>query len=389
MALTLVTGPKQTSYNLDPIYIEFETDLIDGSGNPTEPNLSCYIQLFDNGNIISEINAPFDRLTKKCFADLSGAMSVQADLPDDAAIDDFATGVANRARTKLSLAYGEMYGDPVVVPTTLASTDEFYVLHGSSPYWYGLGPNPTPNRLLHSYITPDGRFAVKEMRVNQPEFVYYFINTGTVSASWEIEYTDGTTDSGSVPALSNEAGAINWANVGFSATGAAAAADDTKSIHLYKVNFSGISGENTLYYHIDDHDTTHDLYICYDNGIGGVEVLRCSGRHEYGVSGSKDIYRKARVIGSNYRDGLTGIASSSGAMEIVLNTGFYNRNYLLHLGHLVISKKVWFIDRSRTKFVSCRIKEDNIKLINEADDLYSTSFTIVFDEKPGVSTLLQ
>lgn len=389
MALTLVTSPKQTNYNLDPIYLEVETDLIDGSGDPSEPNLSCYIQVFDNAVMIGELNVPFDRLTKKAFADLSGLMDVRAALPDDIAMEDYATGVADAARTKLSLNYAEMFGDPVVVPTTLASTDEFYVLHGSSPYWYGLGPDPTPNRILHSYITPEGRYAVKELRVNQPEFVYYFINTGSVSISWEIEYTDGTTDTGSAPEdPSSEAGAINWVNIGFSATGAADAADPDKSIHLYKVNFSGVSGENTMYYHIDDHDTTHDMYICYDNGIGGIEVLRCSGRHEFGVSGRRDVYRKARVMGSNHRDGMMGVSTSVAAVEMQLNTGFYSENYIRHLGQLVMGD-CWLIDLARTKFVKCMVKDSSLKLINRADDLHSLSFTIMMDEKPGVSTFLQ
>lgn len=388
MALTVITAPKEANYNLDPIHFVVETDMIDGDGDSSQPNLSMYVQIFDNGTMISELNVPFDRYSKRAYIDLGGLMDLRASLPTDDAIESYGSGGANYSLTKLSINYAEMYGDPVAIPATLDSSPEYYIIHGGTPYWYGLGPNPAVNKVLHSYISRTGRFAVKELRVNQPEWVYYFMVSGSVTVEWTIQYTDGTDDSGFAPSAPvAAAGAISYVNVGYTATGAAAAADPDKSVHLYTVNIGGAGDNTVLYYHIDDHDTEHDEYLCYDNGIGGIEVLRCSGRHETGVDVRKETYLKARVQGSNYRDGMTGTSIAVGAQQMVLNTGYYSKEYIEHLAQIIMGE-CWYIDRARTKIVHVTVKDRNTRLVNAADDLHAMTVTIEFDEKPVISTFL-
>jgi hypothetical protein len=338
-----------------------------------------------NNKFLCELRAPYDLNTGKVDFDLSGLSLVYPQPPTDAGIAAYAAGILDEVSCDIILQYGDQYGTPATYTTTLF-TSEKVVIYGSTPYWYGIG-NTGKDVVLHSYIDVRGVDAIKELRKSQPEFVYIYSHSGSaIAVVYEVFYTDGTNDSASGTAIPAAAGKVSWVNVGWNAVNMDAIANPAKTVSAYQVRFT-LNGEETLLiYAIDDHDTDYDEYIMYDNGIGGCEVVRCSGRHKIGVEGEKPTVQMSRVRGRSYKEGFRKNFNTRGAEVWQMQTGYQNEYYIRHLSQLFLAEHVWYIDMVRGTFRSVTIKESSATLIDKSEDLHNVAFTMVFDNKPAITT---
>lgn len=283
MAATMNMAPKPLNWLNDPMWIEIETDLVSG-WEALEPNLSCYVKIEKtDGSFIGEFNAPYDLYTAKTDFDLSGIFEVYPIAPADGSVDTSSQGISDVTTQKLKISFNDMYGEPAVKPVGLTVSSEFVVIYGGTPYWYGNGL-VHKSALLHSYYDTKGNNAVKELRKWQPEYVYIYSHDGSsVAINVELLYTDGTSTTVSKGSVTCAAGKVSWVNVGWNVLNMDATKDPAKIVNSYIVSFNINGSDESIIYTLDDHDTDYDQYILYDNGLGGCEVLRCSGRHKIGV----------------------------------------------------------------------------------------------------------
>lgn len=385
MPATATLVPHTVIFSKDPAWFEIETSLISG-GEPTVANLSLYVKLLEGTDFIVERNIAYSRHNAKAEFDISGIADVGPVPPSDASIDTFVSGVAEGVVKALTIKFEDMHGEPPVVPTAFTTISPFYMVHGASEYWYGFGPGLPQDVLLHSYLDRTGLQVVKELRKGQPEYLYLFSGTGgAVTTSYEVVYTDGTNATAAGSAMTVEEGKVSWINVGWDAVNMDAVVDPDKVVNLYIVKLTTGSGVKQVVYHLDDHDTEHDEYILYDNGIGGCEVLRCSGQHELNFGARKDTFVRARSRGTNYRTGLTGNVNAVGAEEMTLNSGYYSKEYCRHLRQLILAD-AWYIDMYRKKFYKINILDTRMKLWNKADDLHYVQFTFSYDYRHSSTT---
>jgi hypothetical protein len=391
MPASYTISPKYINFTKDPIWIEIETDLIT-AGEATEPNLSCYIRIYKDGAFLNELNSAYDLNTAKTDFDLSGVVRLRPEAPADGSMSSFSQGVCDHNTCRLDIWMSDMFGDPVEIPTGFNKIEGVFVVYGHTPYWNGIGIPYVPSTtfyVLHSYMDMKGYTAVKEIRKSQPEYVYIFATAaGTCAMNVEIIYTDGTNDTASAGSVTMEEGKISWINVGWDARNMDAIADPTKTVHYYINKFSvGGSVVTSITYALDDHDTPEDEYIMYDNGIGGCEVVRCSGRHQIGVSVRKEYTANARSRGSNYRDGFSHAYNIAGAEKWEMQSGYYNKQYIRHLGQMFLAERVWYLDRERDKFISVTLRQNDVSLYDMDSDLHAISFTMEFDRRPAIGTL--
>lgn len=384
MPVLLETAPNPLGFIFDPAFITFSTNLI-VDGEPTEPNLSLYVQLWSEDKLIVERNVPYRRHDGKVTIDLSNILDVRPEIPTDASINAYGTGIAESSVKKMIVKVEDMYGVVPEIPTGFLTIDGYSFVYGGSRYWYGFGPDYVSEGffLLHGFVDFRGNTVVKELRKSQPEYLYMLGISGTPpSISYEIQYTDGTT-SGSIPGgtVTLPAYKVSWINVGWDAVNMDAVVDPLKTVNLYSVTI----GTKTVHYHLDDHDLDDDEYIIYDNGSGGCEVLRCSGRHSADVEVSKSIFKRAIAPGSNHRDGLTSSYGISATESYQYETGYYSKEYINHLRQLIAASNVWYIDRIREKFYKINVTTTRVNLYNLADDLYSLSLKWEYDERPTLS----
>lgn len=94
----------------------------------------------------------------------------------------------------------------------------------------------------------------------------------------------------------------------------------------------------------------------------------------------------SRVRGRGYRDGFRKNFNTKGSEVWQMQTGYQNEQYIRHLSQLFLAEHVWYIDVFRGKFTSVTIKESQATLIDKSQDLYNFGFSMIFDEKPAITT---
>lgn len=377
---TVTLQPKAINWAKDAAWIEITT-----SNLGVEPNLSLYAKINKNGAFLTELNATYSEVSVGSAVadfDLSGLALVRPEAPADGSMKTFAQGILSGVSCEISVLLNDMYGEPATKPESLSTSGPFVFIHGHTPYWYGVGAG-TGTFMLHSYYDAMGVSAIKEIRKSQPEYVYLYSHAGaTVSIAVEIIYTDGTNTTATGGNVTCDAKKVSWVNVGWDAMNCDAIVNPAKTVNSYIVKFDNVP----IIYALDDHDTDYDQYILYDNGLGGCEVLRCSGRHSIGVEVNKTMVNKSRTRGSSFKDGYLHAHNVSGGESWVMQTGYQNQEYMRHIGQLFLAERVWYIDMFRETFHSVTVKETSAKLVDFENDLYNVQFTMTFDEKPSINT---
>jgi hypothetical protein len=390
MAATLTLVPKPLNFSKDPMWVEFESSLISGIGDPDEPNLSLYAQIWIKRNasdiFLTEVNLTYSRITAKTDMDLSNITDCEPEPPTDASIDAFGFGVVYKPACELQVKYEDMYGDPVEFPSTLNNSAFYWVIYGGTPYYFGNGDGAPSQFWLHSFFDKKGKSVIRQTRKSQPEYLYIF---SPGSASWTLKcdliYTDGTLTSHTVNTVNLQTG-VNWVTVGWDQMNMSANINAAKTLAMYNVYFDQMPMGKLKYisFQLDDHDTEYDEYILFDNGIGGCEIVRCSGRHQEDFESQKTIISKPRVRGFTSRDGLTGHTNASGASLWKMNTGWISDAFARHLRQLTLAD-VWYVDRKRGKFEKVTVKENSLKLVDRNEDLHSLEFSIQFDSREAAN----
>lgn len=388
MASTMTLAPKPFNFSQDPMWIEFSTSLISGLGDPDEPNLSLYAQIWMRRNSIesflTEVNLTYSRITTLTSMDLANITDVEPEPPTDASINSYAWGQLLKPACELKVSFEDMFGSPVEFPSSLQNTPYYWIVYGGTTYYYGIGTGAPTNFLLHGYVDKFGNLVIKQTRKSQPEYIYFFSAAGgSFSLGVELIYTDGSSTLHTLNSVTGQTG-VNFVTCGWDQSGIGAHLDPDLTLGMYRIYITGISGNNSVFYQLDDHDTEYDEYILYDNGIGGCETLRCSGRHQEDFEGTKTLISKPRRRGYTSREGLSGHVNASGADVMKLNTGYIPAAYARHLRQLPLAN-VWYINRPRNKFEKVTIKESSINLVDLGSDLQSIDFTIIFDNRESAN----
>jgi hypothetical protein len=393
MATTLVEAPKAMNFNGDPIYFQIETDLIDIDGNPTEDNLSCYMEIWmknaDNSEVyISRANLPYSRFNKRCRGDLSMMLPLRSAPPAPTSLTAYESGASPDAAKRLFFKHVDRYGNPAIPEVTAAISADYLVVHGASRYWFGFGAAAT-DALLHSYKDRDGRQIIREVRREQVDYIYFYANSAkTMVVFAEFFYTDGTSSLHALAGKSAAGLSVNYISVGWDLLGLEDLYDDTKTVAYYQIILNNLDfSTKSVKYQLDDHTTEYDQYILYENGIGGLEVLRCSGRHIIEGEATRTSFARVRAPGTDFQTGLSGTFNGQGAEIWRMNTGYYEKQYCRHLMQLMLGD-AWYMDRARGNFYKITVLNSSMKLWDTDEDLHYVEFIMRFEPSPTASTFL-
>jgi len=396
MAATHTLIPAIYGFDKDPKYVEIETDLFDGTApfDPTEENLTCYVEVlfaFQNEDTLSKIvafNAPYSRWNKKTEFDLSHLFPLEIVPPASSSIVSGGTGAADTHSGRFGFRYNDMFGTPPTVPVSFTSVSPFFIIRGSSMYWNGFGSAESINIMLHSWLTRAGRLLAREVRKEQPEYLYIFKTSGgSFDVTVTFFYTDGTDSDCTKGPIVVEDNSVAWIAVGWDQLDLDAEVDDAKTLSYYYITVQDTDGG--MRYQLDDHTTEYDQYFLFDNGIGGLDTIRCSGKTIYGASATRQIFERTRARGTNFQQGLVGVNNPTASEEWQMNTGYYHEDWCRHLAQL-LTGDIWYVDRGRKRFLKCTIQNQSLRLVDKEDDptLQSVEFTVKFHETPSINSYL-
>ena len=375
--LTITTAPDPIVFHRDLIYFEITTDMIT-AGVADEENLSLRVEVkfFHEGDpttTLTVLTIPFNSAG-------IATLSLQDMMPlttTPVSADSLQNGTAGVAKTMAGTFFIDAYeqwGFPAVPNSVGVASSEIRVVYGQSRFGYGFGPVAS-SWMLHAFYSGDNLSFAREVRADQPEYLYVFAYSPiTITPSVTLHYTDGTVDSDTGSATTLEADKVNYIPV--SLTDLDITPDAAKDLSFYLVTLDGLplSSNRTVFYQLDDHASDYDHYLLYDNGMGGCEVLRCSGKKDRSIKSSKTTLRTTRWANMDYQQGLIRQSSTEGQEYIKVNTGYYSKEYCDHLSQLLLAN-AWYIDMTRQIPYAIIIEDTELVTSTEDDDLYSLEFT--------------
>jgi hypothetical protein len=328
------------------------------------PNYSGYMIFKKNGNFLCDVKPEFSYFNGKFSIDISDVLPLDMQPPIDASLSTSGmhSGILADAYGKLGIEVGESYGNPIT--NTITDTLEIRQIIGQSSLWANFPSSGAV--LLHSlYSLYDNRSesVVKNILFDSPEYISVYSPGGSISFTVTV-YSTAIAGSPINHSINLQEG-CNYIAVSPTQLGIPSNALG------YDINILG----TTLRYKILQSVPDNVLYILYENGIGGVETLMCTGSKKIKARSEKQNYYKLPWTGDNQRRGLIIQPRIFGQKSIDINTGYISPQHAAHLGQLICGR-IWLIDRVRNRFIRYYVNQDSIDLIDTKDDLHSVSFTI-------------
>lgn len=359
----LVTTPPQINFLYNTQIIEYAANysLLD------TPNYTGYIIFRDDTTggavFLADAKPAFSYFNGKFSIDISDILPLDMQPPADSALA--ATGVTSGllvgASGTLQINIGESFGNPIT--ETITDTISIKQILGQSALW---APFPNATTLLHSYYGMTGKTPktiIKSILRDSPEFLSVYSSGGSVTFQVQVYSTSITaTTLNRTVSLAN---GCNWISV---SPDQLALPANTKG---YDIEILGQKISYKILQSIPD----DVMYIIYENGIGGIETLMCTGSKKHKAKSETQRYFKQPWVGDTQRRGLLFNSRVFAQPSINCNTGYITPEHAHHLGQLLCGR-VWLVDRARGRFVRYYTDQDSIDMIDDRNDLHNITFTI-------------
>lgn len=359
----LVTTPPQINFLYNTQIIEYAANysLLD------TPNYTGYIIFRDDTEggavFLADAKPAFSYFNGKFSIDISDVLPLDMQPPPDSALaaTGVTAGILQGAAGTLLINIGESYGNPII--ETITNTISIKQILGQSALW---APFPNSTTLLHSWYNMNGespKTMVKTILRDTPEFISVYSSGGSVTFTVTVYSTSiiGTT-------LTKSATLANGCNYITVSPDQLGVPSNAKG---YDINILG----QKLSYKILQSEPDNVQYIIYENGIGGIETLMCTGSKKHKAKSETQRYFKQPWVGDTQRRGLLFNSRVFAQPSISMNTGYISPEHAHHLGQLLCGR-VWLVDRARGRFVRYYTDQDSIDLLDDRDDLHSVTFTI-------------
>ena len=386
MAASIVTSPASRSTSLDPIFFQFQTTLVDGSGAPTVDNLSNFVEIWQEPD--GDAAAKIVSLThaygtdKRTYVDAHAALNLKPHLPTPATITPdatVATGIAKNAFRKFYLKYADRYGSPPT-PETLATSANFYAIFGSLGLdTTGAFFNQAQIIKCHNHVRPDKSLFWKPISHDQPDWAYFYMKSDrNLSAEVLVTYFDGTTSTFTALAAADYAvDKLYWIEAGFRQLQVdtnLAVGKTEADVYRYELRLRTTSLVlATFRYQLDCPCHPWNKYLLLSNGLGGCESVWLKGITSLGYEGERHSLERPRWVGANPQDGLMANYAAQGQHTYEANTGWHSIHYIRHLRQLLLGD-IWLIDTQNNRFLKMMADTTSFKLEEDDQQLFSLEF---------------
>lgn len=274
--------------------------------------------------------------------------------------------------------YTEEYGSPVERQDWQPSLLKMCVDGGVSQALFAegdfLGAMDEENSLLT--WMPDGR----KIGVNQPEYMAWFNNGGTLTVYVRVlwyDITDGSASSPTsyyTPGLAVQHGEVALFPVGPAMFGLDAepnAYKYTVTVGYTAIGFSALSQTRTYYIDRDYYES--ERYVQYLNGLGVPETWRCRGEIGKRLKVERQTAEKPLLPGYNELASDRFQHSRVWDNELIYRTGYLTKAEAEALQELLIAGEVY--DVSADGYIPLQIVSNSFKVTETRQELHSYEFT--------------
>lgn len=376
------------------------TDVDEAVTSGTNPylqdNLSAYLQVFltdsvdPNGDTrLVSLHAPYEVDTAEADFDLKDLLNLEPALPGAGSIDPVSFSpwphdVAYGAFQHYYLRYADKYGVPAVAEA-LTKSSTYYMLHGSRPGDKLPAGTFTNARLQHGYARADGGTFYKPVSLEQPDWVYLWVNVALTGVRIELERTwsDGTVTSEDTPSalFDLDAKTLYWFASGplqHASTLEPPSPSLTLVYYSWRLLADAGAGEvliTQVRYRIRCACHPWNLYVLMDNGLAGCESVLLRGRTKWKYDCDRDTARRLPWTGHSATIGdlITYNAEAQHTMEV--STGWQDKYYIEHLRQLLLGQ-LWLIDVANARFLKIVCDTKSLEIKADDQELFSLSLTL-------------
>jgi len=383
MALAYIHTPPPVNFSLDQMLFVVESGKMSGTPGdytPDEDNLWCYVRVLKkvdadptHDKLLAEKYIPYSRKTKRAEFDIHDIIDIHPTLPKiSGTAGDTSHGQATDTYISVQVAVADNYGVPTYHEYMLDS-DYKSVIYGSSRT---IIPVISKYFDLHAYVDDRGIGFAKPISKSQPDWLYFFIGddgSQTIDMEVTMYFEDGTDDSFTQNYTFANNPMVNWIAVGYTQLDLDShAAGNT--IISYKVELAhGLKFASMKFNVVAE--TDWEKYLIMDNGLGGIESVRISGKWQMDVDVRKNIAVQ-NWDKNNYAKGQLLQYNSKGQEKWTMRTGWSESEaYIEHLKQVIVGD-IWLIDPA-LGFMKMIVPAQTLKKVRDADKvLWALEFTI-------------
>jgi hypothetical protein len=260
----------------------------------------------------------------------------------------------------------------------------YYMLYGglsalTANTWSNALSSPIP---CHNYNPTLGTPVPKEVGINQPDWVYLWVDLEILNASvsTKIYWSDGSTTD-YTPSHATQStllgNTLYWFQSGYRQM-RLHEAPNPDNLEIVGYDWLLLDGDNELlrsiHFIVECECPPNELYILFDTGLGGMETLRVKGHLTQGYEVSRETFRATKYAGYSAADGEIGYFNQNGVGVYECATGWYEARYIQHLRQMLLAE-CWLVDLPNNRFVKIIITEDSIRDISTDKDLFGYEFS--------------
>lgn len=384
----------------DPVEVTLEEDMagvVAFTNNSTGPivvdNLSCVLKVIEydqdnNESLAITLNAPFNTSNGNAVFEIGQAFNLEPHLPSAATIFvnllGYTYGVAEKAYRKYLLKYAERFGTPPVTQG-LQEDKTYHVIYGGYSFngRATFGTNVVFGQVLcHNYRYADGSRWYKPVSKEQPDWTYVFtkqaLNDCVINVV--VYFEDGTSTEFPYPDLDpfNLLGShLYWFPSGYGQLRLDEVPNpDNLAIVRYEWRLKPESGSLVharVGYDVDCECHPWNIYLLFENGLGGCESVRLMGKTQQKYVASRETFRRTRWQDVTVATGEEGNYFQEGNQQWEANTGWHPEYYIRHLRQLLLGD-AWLIDLENERFIKIIINTESIEDVDDDQELFALNF---------------
>jgi hypothetical protein len=338
-------------------------------------NLAASISVHDaatHEELTQRIGA-YNIATKQCSFDIHSIFEDLAPTLPDPSVTSIQT--ASTAFKRYYIRYADRYGIPPQSEIRHKSQNLIAIAGGTASGNRNLFFQPTaPLLALHNFKTQTNDLFVKQITQVQPDWLYFVAQNDEPNLTWTVllRYGAGYRDTFTTNAqFSCIAGEVQCLPIGFRQLGLQnyiiPNAFSTSSIIGYDISIRRPNDDILLTASYDLELSRHpwNLYIVFENGLGGIESVRAKGK--------KQLKYDSDIINVEKSNGDLSVAFSTGVSSYDVSLGWYDYYYLDALRQLLLAK-AWLFDPKTNTYTEIVPEKQSFEFIPDDNDLHTLNF---------------
>lgn len=315
----------------------------------------------------------YDINTKRCIFDIQSAFEDIIPVPPDPSVTVITTATSSFRR--YYLRYADRHGTPPQSEIRHKSPDLTALAGGTTSGTRTAFFQANAALLaLHNWKTPNDEPFVKPITKTQPDWLFFTAIADEPNLTWtvRIHYAAGYRDDFTTnAAFSCAAGEVKCLPIGFTQLGlqnyVIPQAFDTSFVSGYEISIRRPNEVPllTATYTLEILPHPWNLYLVFDNGLGGIESVRLKGKKQINYASDMSNIEKS--------DGSLSVAFATVIETYDVSTGWYEYAYLQSLRQLLLGN-AWVFDPKINELVAIIPEKQSFEFIEDDNDLHALQF---------------